>query len=142
MTHRDDRALAAVRRVRELREQDSRVGLAQAVTAVRDREAALGALRTALAEAAERPAATGDELVILRGALATMAGVVREAEVRLDASRTVATEAHHRWQADRTRVRAIDLLLERRAAARAETADRAETRELDDVVARRAGGAR
>ena len=57
-----------------------------------------------------------------------------EAERRLAASTTVATEARSRWQSDKTRVRAIEHLLEvRTERARAE-ALRAEAREIDDIV--------
>ena len=50
--------------------------------------------------------------------------------------RTVATEAHHRWQADKAGIKAIEHLLEQRALRRAEEAARAEVREIDDVVGR------
>ena len=131
-----DRGMRAVARVREVRERDSRVGLLQALTNVRTREDQLTELRTALDQASVRDADTLDAFVVSRHLLAAMAVAVREAEQRLDASRTVAVEAHHRWQADKARVRAIEHLLEERALRRAEEADRAEVRETDDIVGR------
>ncbi len=134
--HETDRGMHAVARVREVRERDSRVGLLQSLTNVRTREEQLAELRTALEQASVRDADTLDAFVVSRLLLAAMAVGVREAEQRLDAARTVAVEAHHRWQADKTRVRAIEHLLEERALRRAEAADRAEVREIDDIVGR------
>jgi flagellar biosynthesis chaperone FliJ len=74
--------------------------------------------------------------VVSRQLLATMAAAVGEAEQRLTAARTVATAAHHRWQADKAGLKAIEHLLEQRAQARAEEQSRAEVREVDDVVGR------
>ncbi len=136
MTNDKDRGMRAVARVREVRERDSRIGLLQAVTNVRTREEQLAELQVALEQAATRDADTLEEFVVSRHLLAAMAVAVREAEQRLDASRTVAVEAHHRWQADKARVRAIEHLLEQRALLRAEEAARAELREVDDIVGR------
>jgi flagellar FliJ protein len=137
MTRNDqDRGMRAVARVREVRERDSRVGLLQAMSNVRTREEQLAAVESAFDQAMRRSADTLDTFVISRHLLAAMAVAAREAEARLDASRTVAVEAHHRWQADKTRVRAIEHLLEERALARAEAADRAEVQETDDIVSR------
>ena len=135
-TVQHDRGMRAVRRVREVRERDSRIGLLHALTAVRDREARLEELRNALEQAVTRDADTLDEFVVSRQLLATMARAVGEAEQRLADARTVATAAHHRWQADKAGMKAIEHLLEERATARADEADRAEVREVDDVVGR------
>ncbi len=134
--HEKDRGMRAVARVREVRERDSRVGLLQALGSVRDREARLAQLEAALVEAGSRPGGTLDDFVSSRALLTAMAVAVREAQQQLDASRVVATEAHHRWQGDKARLRAIEHLLEQRALRRAEEADRVAARELDDVVGR------
>ena len=136
-----DRGMKAVRRVREVRERDSRVGLLHALTTVRDREAQLEELRNALEQAVTRSADTLDEFVVSRHLLAMMAVAIGEAEQRLASARTVATEAHHRWQADKAGVNAIEHLLEQRALHRAEEAARDEVREVDDVVGRLHGTA-
>jgi flagellar export protein FliJ len=135
--------MRAVARVREVRERDSRIGLLQALTTVRIREEELAALRGALDEAAQRVEGDLDGYAASRRLLTGMAVGVREAEHRLEGSRTVAAEAHARWQADKARVRAIEQLLERRVTRRAEEAARAEVREIDDIVGRlqaRTGG--
>ena len=131
-----DRGMNAVRRVREVRERDSRIGLLHALTAVRDREARLEELRNALEQAVTRDADTLDEFVVSRQLLATMARAVGEAEHRLASAQTLATAAHHRWQADKAGMKAIEHLLEQRATVRADEAARAEVREVDDVVGR------
>ncbi len=134
--HDKDRGMRAVARVREVRERDSRVGLLHAMGTVRTREAELLDLQQALETASGREATSLDDFVVSRQLLAAMAVAVREAEQRLDASRIVATEAHSRWQADKSRVRAIEHLLEERALRRAEDARRADQREVDDVIGR------
>lgn len=136
-----DKGMRAVRRVREVRERDSRIGLLHALTAVRDREARLEELRTALEQAVTRKADTLDDFVVSRQLLAVMAVAIGEAEHRLAAARTVATEAHQRWQADKAGMKAIEHLLEQRAIERAEERARAEVREVDDVVGRLHGRA-
>lgn len=132
-----DRGMKAVARVREVRERDSRIGLLQALDTVREREQRLAELQQALADAQERQGGTMDDFVTARGLLTSMAVAVRDAGQRLDAARTVATDAHHRWQADKARLRAIRHLLHERAVQRAYEARRAEARELDDIVGSR-----
>lgn len=136
MTRDEDRGMRAVARVRAVRERDSRIGLLQALTTVRLREEELERLRAKLAEAAQRAHGDLDDFVVSRRLLSGMAAGVREAEHRLEGSRTVAAEAHARWQADKARVRAIEQLLDRRANRRAEEEARAEVREVDDIVGR------
>ena len=135
-SHPADRGMGAVVRVREVRERDSRVGLLQALEGVRVREAQLAELETALAQATARDADTLDQFVVSRQLLTAMAQAAGEARRRLESSRVVAAEAHARWQADKARVRAVEHLLEQRALRRAEKADRAEAREVDDIVSR------
>jgi flagellar export protein FliJ len=52
-------------------------------------------------------------------------------------SRTVAEAALARWQSDRARLEAVELLLDRRATERRAVAARAEARELDDLATQR-----
>ena len=134
-----DRGLHAVARVREVRERDSRAGLLQALSIVRTREAELAARERALAEASARPWGSLDEYAATRPFLESSAHAVREAQQRLAASTTVATEARSRWQADKTRARAIEHLLEVRAERARAEALKAEARETDDIVGGRWG---
>jgi flagellar export protein FliJ len=129
-----DRALMAVRRVRDSREQDSRIGLQQALVSVRARE-----------EQAARASArrTGDAgfgagtVVDFQAYVARQAALVaheQDARDRVESSRLVADEAERRWHADRQQVRTVELLLERRARVRREERARREARELDDLA--------
>ena len=140
MSRGRDRGLKAVARVREVRERDSRAGLLQALTTVKTRELELAEREQALEAAATHHPASAAEFALGRQFLAESVASVREAERRLEASTAVATEARSRWQADKTRVRAIEHLLEVRAErARAEVL-RAEAREIDDIVGGRHAG--
>jgi flagellar export protein FliJ len=123
-----------VARVREVRERDSRVGLLQALTNVRTREAELAQRRRELDEASARSFGSLGEFVTGRQFLHATATAVVDAERRLATSTTVATEARSRWQADKTRARAIEHLLEVRAERARAEALRAEARETDDIV--------
>jgi flagellar biosynthesis chaperone FliJ len=136
MTNHADRGLRAVARVREVRERDSRLGLLHALGRVRDQEARVEALGTALDEAASRSVATLDAFTVSRTMLRAMAEALAVAEHDLESSQVVAIEAHVRWQGDKAAVRAIEHLLDERARLRAEEALRAENREIDDIVSR------
>ena len=131
-----DRALRAVARVRAIRERDSRLGLLQALDSVRDRERRAADLQERLA-AADTQGGTLDQFVTGRRLLAGMALTVREAQRGVEAARTVAAEAQHRWLSDRSRVAAVEHLLEQRALRRAEEARRDEVRQVDDIVGAR-----
>ncbi len=48
----------------------------------------------------------------------------------------VTESAREHWQSDKTRLNAVEMLLDRRAAERAAAADRVEAKELDDIGAR------
>lgn len=129
-----DRALRAVRRVRDVREQDSRFGLSVALRSVQDREAEV---ETARDRVEHSPHFDTGSVADFQGHVDRIAGLVRlhsQATARAAASRTVADEARRRWQHDRQRVRVVDLLLERRAAERAEARARREQAQLDDLA--------
>jgi flagellar protein FliJ len=132
--NQQDRALHAVRRVRASREEDSRIGLQQAIRAAQTREDELEAARRRHAEApAFGTGAVADfqSYVRERTGLAELADV---AEQRAEAGRMVAAEAERRWIADRQDLRTVELILERRAAARAHERARREARMLDDFA--------
>lgn len=134
-THDDDRGLAAVRRVRVAREHDSRVGLQSALA---DSRTAADVARRAderLAGAAPFAAGMLAEFQMHRTMLAAMARTKVTTEQTAATSARIADEARHRWVADRTAVRVADLMLDRRAAARAEARARHEAGELDDLAA-------
>jgi len=130
----DDRALNAVRRVRDSREQDSRFGLQHALNAVRRRQTELREARDRRAAAPSFAFGSTAEFVQHLGQLAALAEEEARAAERVEGSRLVADEATRRWQQDRQQVRVVDLLLERRAEVRAEERRRHEAHELDDLA--------
>lgn len=135
--HAQDRGLLAVRRVREVRELDARLGLAQARAEERAAAARLARLEQVLDDGAEQPPVlTGAELVVRRGALLRVGTEVTGSREALASAGRVSDAARAHWQAARTRTRAIDTLLDRRAEARRAEARRAEARELDEIATR------
>ena len=136
MSAPQDTGLRAVARVRGVREQDSRLGLRQAmaVTAQREAEAEQAGRRLDAAPAFVQ--GTAAQFHAQRAALAALASQVRRTREAAEASRTSTDEARRRWQHDRTRLRAVEMLLERRAEARRAEATRREVHELDDIASR------
>jgi flagellar biosynthesis chaperone FliJ len=130
----EDKALNAVRRVRDSREQDSRFGLQLALDAARTREVELEQARERRATAASFAAGSIADFTAHVAHTATLAALELQARDRVQSSRMVADEAARRWQHDRQQVRVVDLLLERRAEARAEQRRRHEAHELDDLA--------
>lgn len=148
--HEDDRGMRAVARVREVREHDSRVGLQRALGEQRDREQRLAELHRHVASAPVFEAGTASTFLALRTALAALGEATGEAREELAASRRITDSAREHWQRDRSRLRAVETLLEARAAERAADRARREAARLDEAAAQlwlrgaddRAGGAR
>lgn len=132
-----DRGIRAVRRVRSVRETDSRVGLQQAVTERRTAGARVNALRRRIGDADDFTDGSTTDFVGSRAKLQALGEALTEAEQAWESSRTVTEAARAQWQDDRARLAAIDLLLARRAATRRIEEFRRESRELDDLAAQR-----
>jgi flagellar export protein FliJ len=132
--HPEDRALNAVRRVRDAREQDSRFGLRHALTAVRERDAEVERVALRRAGVTRFAQGTAADFTAHLAHLGALAALERRAVEDARDSRLVAEESTRRWQGDRQRVRVVDVLLERRAQERREERARRETRELDDLA--------
>jgi flagellar FliJ protein len=132
--HSEDRALNAVRRVRDSREQDSRFGLQHSLIVVRDRERQLEEATERKARSAPFTLGTPAEFTTRLAELGALATLQQRALECVRDSRLVADESRNRWQRDRQQVRVVDRLLERRARERAEERGRREARELDDLA--------
>jgi flagellar FliJ protein len=128
-----DRGLQAVERVRGIREQDSRIGLQHALATNAAHEAAASAARMLLETHPQFSHGSVRDFHADRALLAAMADQQDRARQRAEASRGVAEEAERRWRGDRAKVRAVELLLERRAAERRAERERREAAELDDI---------
>jgi flagellar biosynthesis chaperone FliJ len=134
MSARDDRGLEAVRRVREARERDSRVGLQHALTSAEQHEEEAVIAQQRVASVTDFSAGTVTEFRshAFRGrALAENAAEKHEQARR---SATIAAEARRRWARDRQQLRMVQLLLERRAEERRTERARREGAELDDLA--------
>ena len=129
-----DRGLTAVRRVREARERDSRVGLQQALAATREREAEAEASRVRLEAAPSFGTGTAAEYRAYSLLVRALAESVVEKEEAVRRSTTVAEEARRRWGMDRQAVRTVELLLERRADERRAERARREAVDLDELA--------
>jgi flagellar FliJ protein len=132
--HEQDRALHAVRRVRDVREQDSRFGLTVALGSAEKKEAAVEDATRRLDAAGSFAAGSVSDFQAHVDRMAGLVTLQSRAVAAADASRLVADEAQRRWQRDRQQVRVVDLLLERRAAERAEQLARREAAQLDDLA--------
>ena len=135
--HRDDRGLAAVARVRGVRETDSRIGLRQVLAEEAAATARVAALEAGLGATTVPGTTTPGALLALRAALAGTGVLLAEGREAAATARVVSDEARVRWQADRARLAAVTQLLERRAARRRAEAERAAAREADDLAAQR-----
>lgn len=129
-----DRGLKAVRRVREARERDSRIGLVQALAATRQREAEAEAARDRFESTPPFEVGTSSEFRIYNQLVQALAEAVAVKEELLRTSRTVAEEANRRWGLDRQAVRTVELLLERRVEERRAARARQEAADLDELA--------
>lgn len=134
-THDADRGLAAVRRVRVARENDSRIGLQRALAESRAREESVLLATERIESEPGFAGGTALDYRLHRQVLIGLADHQREAEQAAAASARVAEQARLHWVRDRTAVRTVDLLLERRAEDRAVERGRRETAQMDDLAA-------
>jgi flagellar FliJ protein len=129
-----DAGMRAVARVRAVREQDSRIGLRQALLEQRLHEGEAAELRHRMDNAGSFASGSAASFLTLRASLDALGQVLRRAEDEAATSRTISEAAYARWQQDRTRLSAVEMLLERRAAARRAETARLEARDLDEVA--------
>ncbi|GAA1796337.1 hypothetical protein GCM10009795_047230 [Nocardioides hankookensis] len=126
--------LGGLVRLRSVRERDSRIGLAAALQEEREAAAKVADLEQLLANL---PMPATFDLTAFHGRQHTVELIrtaLADGRATLETSRDVTAAARDRWLADRSRLAAVESLVERRAAAvRAERA-RKETRELDEVA--------
>ena len=132
-----DAGLHAVARVRAVREQDSRLGLQQAVSELREHEQEAATLRHRLDGSGAFDSGSTASYLALRASVAAVGAALRAAEAQAASSRTISETAYGRWQQDKARLSAVERLLDRRAAERRAEAARLEARELDDLAVQR-----
>lgn len=136
MSAQHDRGLNAVARVRDVRERDSRIGLQHAML----EEAALQARVAELEEAVRTHGSfvSGDmsQFVALRHSLEALRDATGEARQEAETAAVLTASARAHWLRDKTRLSAVEGLLERRADERRAELQTKETHELDDVAGR------
>lgn len=132
--HDADRGMAAVERVRQVREHDSRVGLQQALTAQQAREARLAQVEAELATAPPFTTGTGAAFLAARATLGALAASAADARAEAASGATVTEAARQHWLADKSRLTAVEKLLERRAEERRAEAARQEAARLDEAA--------
>lgn len=136
MNDRPDSGLRAVARVRGVRELDSRLGLRHALAEESSAASRVTAIEATLGSRVFRDGDVASFLAVQASGRALAADASRAREA-LATARTVTTAAQDHWQDDRTRLRAVEWLLERRAEERRQERERREVREIDDLVAAR-----
>lgn len=137
----DDRGLAAVARVRTVREQDSRLGLQLAIAEQQTREQRLADLRAELDRAAGQEAqvlasgASPGTLLSLRTMLIELGRSLGAARDEVTAGEALTHAARVRWEADRARLAAVQSLLEHRRQQRLAEQRLEEAKQADDIAA-------
>jgi flagellar protein FliJ len=133
--HEHDRGMRAVERVRSVRERDSRLGLQQAAAEQARHQERLNDLERRLAESSQWSEGDTWTYLALRGSLLSLGESIGRAGDALEASTRITATARAHWTQDKTRLSAVESLLERRALARRAARQKAEARELDDIAA-------
>lgn len=133
-TSRHDAGMLAVARVRGVREQDSRIGLQQALAEQHGREQRVADLRKRMESGSRFDSGPAGDFLVLRASLDALGSDVRAAEQDVATSVTISEAAYETWRVDRARLAAVELLLERRAAERRAEAAHREARELDEIA--------
>lgn len=131
-----DRGLCAVERVRGVRERDNRLGMKQALSEQRAAEQRVELLETAYAAHGTFVNGETGRFVAARASMFALREAITQAQAEADIARGVALDASARWRASRSRLGAVEGLLDRRAEERTVEVRRAETTELDDVSGR------
>jgi flagellar export protein FliJ len=126
--------LGGVVRVRRLRERDSRTGL----TAALDEERRAAERVTRIEELlATLPDPAGEDLAAFAARQHTasaLAEALAAARAELEDAHRITLAARDRWRSDRSRLAAVESLVERRAEARRVEQRRREDKEMDEVA--------
>lgn len=136
MSAHHDRGLQAVSRVRDVRERDSRIGLQQALREQADLQRRLDELDAAMRAHGSFVSGDMNQFVALHQSLEVLRAAAGEARQNLGTAVVISASARAHWHRDKTRLSAVDGLLERRADERSAEAETREVRELDDVAGR------
>ena len=126
--------LGGLVRLRSVRERDSRIGLATALTEEREAAATVADLEQLLTTL---PMPATFDVAAFQGrqhTIDTIRAALADTRSTLETARQVTVAARDRWVSDHSRLAAVESLVERRAAAVRAERERRETRELDEVA--------
>ena len=126
--------LGGVVRVRRIRERDSRTGLTTALTEERRAAARVTRIEEQLAAMPEPSVEDPASFAARHHAAAALGEALTRARADLEAAHRITLAARDRWRSDRTRLAAVESLVERRAQVRRSDERRRETKELDAVA--------
>lgn len=134
MSTRTDSHLRVVARVRSVRERDSRIGLVTALTEERAAAARVDTLKEGLTSVP--PHTVGDlaSFSYRQHQVDSIGQALMAARSAQQAAAVVAVSARQHWESDRTRLAAVEALIERREAARRRELQRREARDMDEVA--------
>lgn len=133
MTNHGETSLRGLVRLRNLRERDSRLGLA---TALIEENAAAARVRAIEDQMASTPALEASDLDTFRARqhrLEALVVALSDARAAHATASRLAFAARSRWMEDRTRLAAVESLVARRAAAVRAEKLRRENREMDEI---------
>lgn len=144
MTNHGETGLRGLVRLRNLRERDSRLGLATALIEENAAAARVRALEDQVADAPGDEVSDAGAFRARQHRLEALATALAEARAAQASAHQLALAARSRWMEDRTRLAAVESLVARRAAAVRAERQRRENREMDEIgqdLWRRAQGA-
>ncbi len=144
MTNHGETSLRGLVRLRNLRERDSRLGLATALIEENVAAARVRALEDQVSDTPELEASDLEAFRARQHRIEALLTALSEARAAHASAQHLTLAARSRWMEDRTRLAAVESLIARRAAAVRAERRRRENRELDAIgedLWRRAQGA-
>ena len=126
--------LGGVVRVRRIRERDSRTGLTAALTEERLAAEQVTRIEEQLATLPEPTVEDVASFAARHHTAAALGEALTAARADLEAAHRITLAARDRWRSDRSRLAAVESLLERRAEARRTEQRRREDKELDAIA--------
>jgi len=131
---RHDPGLHAVSRVRDVRERDSRLGLQQALREQQLLQTRLEGLQEQMRAQAVFDHGDVRAFVAARLAIESLRAAATELRQEVDTAAVLTASARSHWLHDKTRLSAVEGLLERRAEERRAERATKESHELDDIA--------
>ncbi|CAI9399294.1 flagellar FliJ family protein [Nocardioides sp. T2.26MG-1] len=133
MTNRGESSLRGLVRLRNLRERDSRLGLATALIEENAAAARVRAIEDQMTDAPERDVSDLEAFRARHHRLEALVMALSDARAAHASAHQLALAARSRWMEDRTRLAAVESLIARRAAAVRVERLRRENREMDAI---------